>query len=372
MSQKSVLLVSTSYPLDATDWRGRFIADMIEALAAREELELSVWAPEGILPHGVSAVMSEEERCDLSEMIKQGGIAQILRGSKLQAVRHVLRLLLGLRRGYNRSPANIIHINWLQNALSLPVNDRRPTLVTVLGSDYGWLAWPGVKWMLRRAFRNRQTWIAPNAEWMVPRLQQAFGDIAHVNAIPFGITYDWYRIQREDSAPSSGRWLTVSRITPAKIGDLFSWGSPHFRTHNSLHLLGPHQDGKTEIPSWVNYYGPTNPHELKSTWFPKASGLISLSRHDEGRPQVMLEAMAAGLPIIASDMPAHRDIICHGETGFIISSPNQLREALDYLSVRANNERMGAAARTHAQEHYGTWQDCASRYCAAYNTLLMA
>ena len=136
--------------------------------------------------------------------------------------------------------------------------------------------------------------------------------------------------------------------------------------------MGPHQDKKVVIPSWLNYPGSTNPLELKSTWFPRASGLISLSRHDEGRPQVMLEAMAAGLPIIASDMPAHCDIIRNGETGFIVSSPDQLRNALDYLSVPVNNERMGAAARNHVQKHYGTWQDCASRYCAAYNMLMSA
>jgi hypothetical protein len=372
MSQQSVLLVSTSYPIDAYDWRGRFIADMVETLAARDELQLSVWAPEGVLPSGVTAVMSEKERHSLSDMIEQGGIAQILRGSKLKGARHVLRLLLNLRQCYRRSSHDIFHINWLQNALPLPADDRRPALITVLGSDYHWLALPGVKQLLRRTLRNRRTWIAPNAEWMVPRLQQVFGDIAQVHAIPFGIASGWYRLQRENSGPASGRWLAVSRITPGKIGDLFSWGKGHFGVSNSLHLLGPHQDEKTTIPSWVHYHGPTNPLELRSTWFPGASGLISLSRHDEGRPQVILEAMAAGLPVIASDMPAHRDIIRHRETGFIVSSSDQLRDALDYLSIPANNVHMGAAAREHAQTHYGTWQDCAARYCAAYDALITA
>jgi len=51
------------------------------------------------------------------------------------------------------------------------------------------------------------------------------------------------------------------------------------------------------------YHGPVSPDNLWGKWFPLCSGLITLSHHDEGKPQVMIEAMVAGLPVIASDMP---------------------------------------------------------------------
>ncbi len=370
MQPLTVLLVSTSYPRNATDWRARFIADMVESLAARDDLEISVWAPPGELPPNVRSALSSHDRQFLDNMTAAGGIAHLLRSSKFGAARYVFDLLSGLRNCYRREKHDILHINWLQNALPLPANDASPVLITVLGSDYRWLSLPGLRTLLRHALRGRRAHIAPNAEWMVPRLSRAFGDIAEVSAIPFGIEQGWYSIEREESACDSGKWLGVTRVTRGKIGHLFEWGASAFTGNKSLHLLGPHQEENLQIPGWVNYHGPTFPEALKSDWMPRAAGLISLSQHDEGRPQVMLEAMAAGLPIIASDLPAHRDIVRHGETGFLVSSQQELQKALEHLSVPSNNRLFGDAARAAAIARYGTWQDCAERYMTAYRTLM--
>src|SRR6185312_9130507 len=39
-----VLFLSTSYPADATDWRGVFMRHLVAALARRDDLRLAVWA----------------------------------------------------------------------------------------------------------------------------------------------------------------------------------------------------------------------------------------------------------------------------------------------------------------------------------------
>jgi len=365
----SVLLVSTSYPASATDWRGRFIADMARTLAETQELRLALWAPPGELPQAVSDAATADEAAWLRRLMEDGGIAHRLRQRGPLALVTICGLLARLRSVYRRSDADLFHVNWLQNALPL-AGSAKPVLVTVLGTDFGLLKLPGMIHLLRRCLRGRPAILAPNAGWMAAELERNFRDVAAVRPIPFGVDEPWFRLQRGTASPPPCRWLAVTRLTRGKLGPLFEWGRSAFRHGHELHLFGPQQEAGIEIPDWVHYHGPTHPQELREVWFPQAAGLITLSRHNEGRPQVVLEAMAAGLPVIASVLPAHSDVISHLGTGMLVDSEATLIEALSFLAARRNNLDMGEAARAWVLANIGTWRDCAQRYVAAYATLL--
>jgi len=364
-----VLLATTSYPAGDHDWQGRFIADMVAALAAHDDLALDLWGPVGSVPQGVTYATTDGDAAWLARMAAAGGIAHLLRKRGPLALLWAAGLLRRLSKAYQRSAADVMHINWIQNALALPAGGA-PTLITVLGSDYALLRLPGMVPLVRRLMKRRRVMLAPNAEWMTARLEQAFGDLATVRAIPFGIAHPWYGLTRTPGAAASRAWLAVTRLTRPKLGPLFEWGAPLFRDGHQLHLFGPRQDSSIAIPDWVHYHGPTHPAELQASWFPRAAGLITLSQHDEGRPQVMLEAMAAGLPVIASGLPAHRDVVRHGVTGLLVETVGDVRQALDTLGDAAENLRMGHAARQITRDRLGTWDDCAGRYVDAYRTLL--
>jgi hypothetical protein len=262
----------------------------------------------------------------------------------------------------------LIHVNWLQNALPL-WGTTTPALITVLGSDFGLLRQPGMKMLLRSVLRQRRAILAPNADWMRPVLEQAFGDLAEIRPIPFGVDDPWFEIVRHPPVDKTHRWLAITRLTRNKIGDLFNWGDGLFGEARQLHLFGPMQE-QVELPSWVQYHGPTYPEDLRQQWFPKACGLITLSRHDEGRPQVMLEAMAASLPVLASNLPAHRDMVQHRQTGWLAATRAELRQGLDWLEDPMHNQESGQAARRWVKDSVGNWDDCAGRYVAAYQDLL--
>ncbi|MBZ0096589.1 MAG: glycosyltransferase family 4 protein [Sulfuricella sp.] len=364
----NVLMVSTSYPENAEDWRGRFIANLTTALARQQEVELSLWAPPGDLPPSVGNAASSNDAAWLKNLSQQGGIAHLLRTSKWLSASTVARLLLRLARVYRRQNPDLIHVNWLQNALPL-WGTKTPAVVSVLGSDFALLRLPGMKTLLRAVFRQRRVILAPNAEWMRPTLESAFGDLAEIRPISFGVDDPWFKMQR--ALPNDGKhhWLTVTRLTRNKLGDLFAWGEGLFGQDRLLHLFGPMQEEMT-LPSWIVYHGPTHPAELLANWFPQAAGLITLSSHDEGRPQVMLEAMAAGLPVIASNLPAHRDIIRHRQTGWLVNSADEFRESLAILEIPSHNQETGKAARIWIKANIGTWDDCAGRYVSAYHRLL--
>lgn len=364
----NVLMTSTSYPESPQDWRGRFIANLAAALAQRDDVILSLWAPPGEWPADVKAVTTPADVLWLRHLSQQGGIAHLLRTRRVLAAGTILTLLLRLGRAYRRQPADVAHVNWLQNALPL-WGSATPAVITVLGSDFGLLRLPGMKMLLRRVLRQRRAILAPNADWMRPALEQAFGDLAEIRPIAFGVDDPWFEVVRHPPPDKTRHWLAITRLTKNKIGDLFRWGDGLFGQERQLHLFGPMQE-KVELPAWANYHGPTHPAELLQQWFPQACGLITLSRHDEGRPQVMLEAMAAGLPVLASDLPAHRDMVQHRQTGWLAASRDELCQGLDWLEDPVNNRQAGQAARQWIKDSMGTWDDCAGRYAAAYRCLL--
>jgi hypothetical protein len=363
-----VLLSSSSYPQDVRDWRSRFIANMVGALASCPDVDLALWAPPGTVPTGVARATTLRDTRWLTALSVKGGIAHVLRSRHVFALGTVVTLLMCLARAYRRENVDLVHANWVQNALPL-WGTRTPALVTVLGSDFGLLRLPGMRLAVRAMLRQRRAILAPNAQWMVPALQQAFGDLAEVRPILFGVDGAWFDLQRTPATDGVPHWLAVTRVTHAKIGDLFTWGDGLFGTQRQLHLFGPMQEA-INIPAWVHYHGPTHSQALLQDWFPQASGLITLSRHDEGRPQVMLEAMAAGLPVLASSLPAHQDMLQHRQTGWLAGSRDALSQGLDWLEDPGHNQSIGHAARCWVKDKIGTWDDCAGCYALAYRDLL--
>lgn len=362
------LMVATSFPADLGDWRGLFIRHMADALGRRPDIDLRLWAPPGDVDPSVRFDLTRGDRTWLAKLMHDGGIAHAFRSDSMRGKLAALSLLTRLWRAYRRNPdCALFHINWLQCALAVP-NDRRPLLVSALGSDLQLLRLPLVRRALRTRFKHRRVAICPNADWMVPPLQAAFGDLAEVRFVPFGIDPAWYALGRSPIRPA--RWIAVTRLTSAKLGPLFEWAAPHFSDgQRELHLLGPMQES-VDLPAWVRHHGPASPAQLRDTWFPSATGLVTLSRHAEGRPQVMLEAMAAGLPVLASDIPAHASFVGHGSTGWLCGSKEALAEGLVQVEQPERNHRLGAAARDWARGEVGTWDDCAARYVAIYRRLL--
>ena len=339
----SVLMATTSFPADATTWQGRFIYDLAESLNNTKQINLALWGPLGDLPGRVISANLQDDSIWLRKMVANGGIAHLLRTRPIAGMNYARGILSRLRRACLHSRADIYHFNWMQLALALP-NDAKPLYLAVLGSDFGMLKLPGMKSALRRVFTKHHTIIAPNSEWMINTLTERFGDIAEIESNPFGVSPDWFDIKREPKR--SHEWLVVTRVTRKKIGDLLTWGKDHFNTRRRLRLLGPMQED-IKLPPWIIYGGPTNPKQLKEHWFPEATGLLTLSHHDEGRPQILIEAMAAG---------------------WLIDNPTDLSR---FLCVSENLEGdIGKQAKLWIRDHIGTWDDYAKRCLKAHTKLL--
>ncbi len=86
-----------------------------------------------------------------------------------------------------------------------------------------------------------------------------------------------------------------------------------------------------------------------------ASNIYVATSEKEGSPLTLAEAMAAGLPCIASDIAGHNEVVVHGYNGllFEVGSPESLASCI--RNLLANRERqlaMGANSRKRAEEHF--------------------
>jgi glycosyltransferase involved in cell wall biosynthesis len=89
----------------------------------------------------------------------------------------------------------------------------------------------------------------------------------------------------------------------------------------------------------------------------------------EGMPMVLLEAGAAGLPIVATAVGGNRDVVREGDTGLLVPprEPEALSAAMIRLmSLPADQRRgMGSRGRDHVETRYGLAQ-VAERWEAVY------
>ncbi len=86
------------------------------------------------------------------------------------------------------------------------------------------------------------------------------------------------------------------------------------------------------------------------------------STYREGLPKSALEAMAAGKPLVATDIPGCREAVVDGQTGLLVPSRNPpalaaaLKQLIGNPALRA---RMGAAGRLRAEQEFADAVICA-------------
>jgi glycosyltransferase involved in cell wall biosynthesis len=79
----------------------------------------------------------------------------------------------------------------------------------------------------------------------------------------------------------------------------------------------------------------------------------------EGLPIALLEAMAAGLPVVATAVGGTPEVVVEGETGFLVPprDPEALAEAILRLLREPDlRRRMGEAGRKRVAEHFSVEQ----------------
>jgi len=315
-----VLVLTTSYPRNADDPSGRFIADAVEHVRARG-VEVEVVSPASFrhfgLAYGHGIVGNIRARPWLALLVPV--FLWNFRRAAAVAVRDV----------------DLVHAHWLA-AGAVAATLRKPYVVQVWGTDVElarrvpWLARP----VLRRArlVLAASSFLAQQAEELAAR---------DVRVVPVGV-----KIPDEVGPPENPpHVLFVGRLSVEKgvlelaeacrglrlvvVGD----GPLHPRVSDSVGFVAPSELGR---------------------WYERASVIAAPSRR-EGYGVAVREAMAWGRPVVATAVGGLADAIEHDVTGLLVSPRDvaALRAALERLLGDAVlRARLGAASRDKAVREF--------------------
>jgi glycosyltransferase involved in cell wall biosynthesis len=262
-----------------------------------------------------------------------------------------------------------------------------PWVITFTGTDYNdWCGIHAPPPHIRSSLERASSLILFHED-AANRLRAAVPEVsAKVKVIPQGVSP---RIKADRNGVRSRLgisqdetiFLLVSGIRPVKnLGlAIAAFAEVEKRLPNGILLLvGPVLDREEaeKVLSMGNalrsfsYLGARPPEEVREIM--GAADVLLNTSHHEGMPGAVLEAMAAGLPVIASAVPGNSALIRHGENGLLFSPGNrvELVEAVVRMAGEsALRARLGEAGRRIAEAGYpvDVELDC---YCSLYASLL--
>jgi glycogen synthase len=200
-------------------------------------------------------------------------------------------------------------------------------------------------------------------------LAQKFDSTVPISVIPNGVDITRYaEVQRQWAPP---KLLLVGRLVYQKGVDLLFKALADLSDQNwTLSLVGdgPELDNLQSqastlgIAERVGYERWLTGDALLQQY--RAANLFVFPSRHEGMPNAVLEAMASGLPVIATRIAGNEELVIPGETGLLVPSEDTaaLKNALaELIADAARREQMGKAARRHVEQHY-TWSQIARKY----------
>jgi len=120
------------------------------------------------------------------------------------------------------------------------------------------------------------------------------------------------------------------------------------------------------FPQKVHYAGILHNKQLVDAY--ASSDVFIIPSRLESYPCVIAEALAAGLPVIGSDIPAIRSIISHGINGLLVNEADNPEKWLSSLLTLAENRLLLSDFSVCARDtvsHY-TWDSVVNKYMELY------
>jgi glycosyltransferase involved in cell wall biosynthesis len=240
-----------------------------------------------------------------------------------------------------------------------------PFIIGLAGSDdrvfgRGGMARPFIKYAITSADRI----IALSQDLKLETMAMGVKE-ENIAVIPSGIDIDVYKprnkaaLRAELGLPESllvvytGSLFKLKRLEwliriSAELGQMYDF-------HSLIIGDGPEKENLEEMAAQMNA---NNVHFLgkipynEVPFYLSASDILVLFSETEGLPSCVQEALASGIPVVATNVGGITDIVRSSITGYLVESENEAKECLAWLIESPQLvSRMGANARRFAEDY---------------------
>ncbi len=192
---------------------------------------------------------------------------------------------------------------------------------------------------------------------------------------PYGADVSRFSMPRPDNSSRPARILFVGGVGVRKGVPWLLRAFVRMKHHAELHLVGPLEKGfdgllAGESLERVHFRGALRSPELEHAF--AQADIFCLPSLEEGFPLALLQAMAAGLPVVATHQTGAGEAITAGGEGLIVPSRDvdALADALDRLiGSPEQRQAMGIAARKRVTAGF-SWEAYGERALRAYEGLV--
>lgn len=395
-------MVTSSYPLFTGDGTAPFIEEIARALAAREH-HIDV-----VLPAHPKLSRRDEPRLRFFPFpytplraLSVWGYAQSMnadRGFKgrtlLVAPFAALATVRAVRRRLKASSYDLVHAHWVVPGAALAHraarSARKPFVISVHGSDvFSAERNAAVGWAARQAFSAAHAVTVCSSD-LKDRTLHLGARPDRTRTVPYGVDAEFFRGEvswneerrqamrhRLGAAATQTLVVGVGRLVEKKgFSSLIeaAGGDPalHVAIVGDGDLRSDLQNTGLSQRTSLTLAGRFSRTEIRdallSADIVAVPSVVDSKGNVDGLPNVLLEAMAAGRPIVASRVAGIPDVIDDGVEGVLVppKSPRALRDALVALAGDpARRAQLGRAASLRASTDL-TWERVAMTLEDAY------